>query len=244
MAYIQHIDSITYQDSFQNKELWSALNPLAQDASLQNPDYKLWINPAALRRLSTILRMGIATAKSCVNEEPFDGVSYGTSLGCLTDTEKFLQVINTVTGDVFSPTAFIQSTHNTIAGQISLELKNHAYNMTHTQNTLSFEVALLDGMLLLQEGKKNVLVGAADEYIPFLDRLQPDLIATTLPLTSGATSICLSATPKAPLAEIVVCKTQHQVQNEKEAFEQFLEQNQLTESMIDHVFVAQALPFQ
>lgn len=205
MAFIRHIDSITHQSSFQQENCWDQLRVLDDDSPVIAPDYKAWINPLALRRLSTILRMGIATAKSVSGGNEFDAISYGTSLGCLTDTEKFLQVINTVSGDVFSPTAFIQSTHNTIAGQISLELKNHAYNMTHTQNTLSFEVALLDALLQIREGKKHVLTGAADEAIPFLERLRNEVINSDLPFTSGATAVHLVPEQSGSLVAISQC---------------------------------------
>lgn len=209
MAFIRKIDTISHQPSFQQANCWHELKELTAESTLISPDYKAFINPLALRRLSTILRMGIATAKSVSDDQTYDAISYGTSWGCLTDTEKFLQVINTVSGDVFSPTAFIQSTHNTIAGQISLELKNHAYNMTHTQNTLSFEVALLDGLLQVAEGRKHVLVGAADEAIPFLERLRDKLIDTTLPFTSLATAIHISPSKTDAIAEIVSCETIH-----------------------------------
>ena len=46
--------------------------------------------------------------------------------------------------------------------------------MTHTQNALSFEVSLIDAILLLKEDKENVLLGAADEKIEFLKNLQPN----------------------------------------------------------------------
>lgn len=209
MAFIRKIDTISHQPSFQQDNCWHELQELTAENALLSPDYKAFINPLALRRLSTILRMGIATAKSVSDEQTYDAISYGTSWGCLTDTEKFLQVINTVSGDVFSPTAFIQSTHNTIAGQISLELKNHAYNMTHTQNTLSFEVALLDGMLQVAEGRKHVLVGAADEAIPFLERLRGTLIDTALPFTSLATAVHLTPSKADAIAELVSCETIH-----------------------------------
>lgn len=241
MVYIRHIDSISFQNSFQCSNLWDVLHPLDSESTLQNPEYKLHIQPTSLRRLSTILRMGIATAKSCTTDFVFDGISYGTSLGCLTDTEKFLQVVNTVTGDVFSPTAFIQSTHNTIAGQISLELKNHAYNMTHTQNTLSFEVALLDGMLLIQEGKKHVLVGAADEAIPFMERLRPDIITTHLPLTSGATSMALVPESNQASVQIMACQTFHNVNNEQEVLADFLIAQGISATDINLVLVANEL---
>lgn len=199
MYFVQHIETISHQPTFGKVGFWMNLLPIESDSSLQSPDFKAFVSPNALRRMSTILRLGIACSKACMNQvgREFDAISAGTSLGCLTDTEKFLVTINTVSGDILSPTAFIQSTHNTISGQISLELKNHSYNMTHTQNALSFEVALKDGMLCVDEGKKTVLVGAADEAIPFMERFRGNLIQTTFPLTTLGTFLVLSNQPNA-----------------------------------------------
>lgn len=197
MYFIQHIESISYQNTFGKTNFWNELKPLDEQSTLLSPDYKNYIAPNTLRRLSTILRIGITCAKACsenINKD-FDAISVGTSLGCLTDTEKFLVTINTVSGDILSPTAFIQSTHNTIAGQISLELKNHSYNMTHTQNCLSFETALLDGMMCIDEGKNNVLIGAADESISFMERLRGNLIDTPFPFTTLGTFFVMSNQP-------------------------------------------------
>lgn len=130
--------------------------------------------------------------------------------------------MNTVSGDILSPTAFIQSTHNTISGQISLDLKNHAYNMAHTQNALSFEVALKDGLLCADEGKHAVLVGAADEAIPFLERLRGSLIETAHPFTSGATFMVLSKEKGNALAAVQGCEVFFSPEDMHAQIEQFL----------------------
>lgn len=194
MYYIHSIVSITHQDSFRRDNVYESLTPITEESELITPNYKDFIPPAALRRLSPVLRVGLTASIECKNEvqKEFDAIIVGTALGCLKDTEKFLTTILTTTSSVLSPTAFIQSTHNTIGGQISLGLKNHAYNMTHTQNSLSFEVSLLDAILCIEEGKKNVLVGAADEKIDFLEAVQPGLIPNDYPLSSGGSFFVLS----------------------------------------------------
>ncbi len=187
MYYIHAISSISHQQTFDLEFIHNDLQKLTPESPLLVPEFIDILPPTALRRLSAILKISLTTALKCLNESAFDGIVVGTGLGCLQDTEKFLVTINNTTSDVLSPTAFIQSTHNTIGGQISLFLKNHAYNMTHTQNALSFEISLLDGITLLNEGKNNILVGAADEKIPFLELLNEDLIKTDYPFTSIAT---------------------------------------------------------
>jgi 3-oxoacyl-[acyl-carrier-protein] synthase II len=188
MIYVKTASSISHQDSFQKPSIWELLQPLQADSVVIAPEYKNYIPPAALRRLSPVLRMAMTVAQECqsVVGDEFDSISVGTALGCLKDTEKFLETFLTAASETLSPTAFIQSTHNTIGGQISLALGNHAYNMTHTQNSLSFEVALIDAMICCRDGKKNVLVGAADEAIDFLEILRADLIQTNRQFTSGA----------------------------------------------------------
>lgn len=193
-AYFRAISSISHQASFRADNVYNALEKISVESEVVSPDYKEFIEAASLRRLSPILRMGLTASKECQAAvgTPFDSISVGTALGCLKDTEKFLVTFHTTTSDFLSPTAFIQSTHNTVGGQISLGLGNHAYNMTHTQNSLSFEVALVDGLLCIEEGKNNVLVGAAEEQIPFLRHLQPALISDAYPLSTGATFFALS----------------------------------------------------
>jgi 3-oxoacyl-[acyl-carrier-protein] synthase II len=234
MYILQAIASITHQEVFQKEHFWSNLQALEAESSIQHPDYKAFIPANALRRLSPILRMGIACAKSCQENisQPFDSISVGTGLGCLIDTEKFLVTINTTSGDILSPTAFIQSTHNTISGQISLDLKNHAYNMTHTQNTVSFEVALLDGMLCVDEGKQHVLVGAADESVPFLNRLQPDIVPDQYPLTSGATFMVIGNENNSGTIGIAACELSFKQRDLTAWIDTFLANNQLSSADI------------
>lgn len=136
----------------------------------REPDYKLWIVDAGLRRrMSRIIKMGVTTGLQCLHScsHHVDAVITATGLGCLTDTEKFLKSISEQEEELLSPTPFIQSTFNTIGGQIALISGNKSYNSTYVHRAFSFESALLDGILQLQSGNAdNVLVGAADELTP------------------------------------------------------------------------------
>lgn len=125
-----------------------------------------YIQPKLMRRMSRIIRQSLAAAKIALRdaavEEP-GAILAGTGLGCMTDTEHFLTDLCKSEEGILSPTAFIQSTHNTIAGQIGLHLNCNAYNATYSDRSQSFEQALLDAQLHLAEGQDNLLVGAADE---------------------------------------------------------------------------------
>lgn len=194
--YITAASTISHAPTFRNAGFSSVIAPLGADHALITPDYKDYIEAGLLRRMSKILRMSVACAKDCLEQASIqqpDAIVVGTGLGCLQDTEKFLNTSQTVEG-LLPPTAFIQSTHNTMAGQVSLSIGNHGYNMTHTQNTLSFEHALLDAVMLLQEGHSHVLVGAADEYIEILTEIMTHLGPGQEPvLTSGASFFTLSS---------------------------------------------------
>lgn len=142
---------------------------------LREPDYKLLIPNATLRRrMSRMVRMGVATGLQCIGETavPVDAILTATGLGCLADTEKFMNTILEHNEELLTPTAFIQSTFNTIGAQIALLTGNHSYNTTYVHRAFSLESALLDAALLLQEGEaSSVLVGAVDEMTPALEAI-------------------------------------------------------------------------
>jgi hypothetical protein len=107
--------------------------------------------------------------------------------------------------------------------------------MTHTQNTLSFENALQDAMLLLNEGEKHILVGAADEYIEILTEISGQLsIKPETLLTSGASFFVLSKEKASnALAVVKDCATTGFVQNVPEKIDSFLTDNGLQASDLD-----------
>lgn len=131
------------------------------------PAYKDIIDAKLLRRMSKIIRIGSATALACLNEaneKNVDAIITGTAYGCMEDSEKFLRSIVEQDEEALSPTSFIQSTHNTVGAQIALMLKCHEYNNTFVHRGFSFEHALLDALLLLNESQhQQVLAGSADE---------------------------------------------------------------------------------
>lgn len=131
------------------------------------PDYTAFIDPRLIRRMSRVVKMGTAAAIACLREAGLEqpgAILTGTTYGCLEDTEQFLHKLVAQNEEMLAPTAFIQSTHNTIGGQIALMLQCHAYNNTFVHRAFSFEHALLDAMLLLRENEApNALVGGLDE---------------------------------------------------------------------------------
>lgn len=158
---------ISYQDSFLKDAPLKGLAPVDGTSDLIHPDYKAYISPAQIRRMSNVLKMGVAAGVEALRQagsESADAIIVGTGLGCIQDTLKFVGAMYESGEGTQSPTAFIQSTHNSIAGQLALLMGNRSYNMTHTQGNLSLPSSLLDARLLLAEGDaEQVLVGAVDE---------------------------------------------------------------------------------
>lgn len=134
---------------------------------LHEPDYAQLFDPKIIRRMSRVIRMGVAAAHQASAQAGPDGptaIIAGTAYGCLADTEVFLRKMIAQDEAFLSPTAFIQSTHNTVAGQIAMMLQCHGHNNTFVHRGLSFEHALLDAALLLHEDpEQRVLVGGVDE---------------------------------------------------------------------------------
>ncbi len=193
--YITASSTISHQPTFRNKGFSSKLSQLEPVSDLITPDYSPFIPAMDRRRMSQVLKMSIACSMDCLEQvgvtQP-GAIIVGTSMGCSIHTKNFLDKILSANDGPLSPTSFIVSTHNTIAGQISLLLKNHGYNMTHTQNSLSFEQALIDAMLCINSGHHNVLVGGADEEEDTLYNIKERLNSDNIHVTGGASFFILS----------------------------------------------------
>jgi 3-oxoacyl-[acyl-carrier-protein] synthase II len=163
--YIQAASAISPPNALGSEPLPAA--GAGNRLSVVEPDYTTLIDPKLIRRMSRIIRMGVGAAVSCLREAGVgspDAIVTGTAYGCLADTGVFLSKMVEQKEEMLPPTAFIQSTHNTVGGQIALMLKCHGYNNTFVHRGFSFESALLDAMMLLQEKEtSNVLVGGIDE---------------------------------------------------------------------------------
>ncbi len=193
--YITASSTISHQPTFRNKGFSLRLSELEPVSELITPDYSPFIPAMDRRRMSQVLKMSIACSMDCLEQAELsqpDAIIVGTSMGCSIHTKNFLDKILSANDGPLSPTAFIVSTHNTIAGQISLLLKNHGYNMTHTQNSLSFEQGLIDAMLCITGGYHNVLVGGADEEEDTLYNIKERLNSSNINVTGGASFFILS----------------------------------------------------
>jgi 3-oxoacyl-(acyl-carrier-protein) synthase len=170
--YIRAMGNISPQNTFGQNTLPAQLSEYNSNRlhSLE-PDYSKLIDVKLIRRMSRVIKMGVAAALQCLTEAGIacpDAIITGTAYGCLEDTGIFLQRLVENKEEMLTPTAFIQSTHNTIGAQIALMLKCNGYNNTFVHRGFSFESALLDSVMLLKEKSvDNVLVGGVDEITDF-----------------------------------------------------------------------------
>jgi 3-oxoacyl-[acyl-carrier-protein] synthase II len=224
------------------------------------PNYKDYINPLQLRRMSKVLKMGLGASMICLkngNLNDPDAIIVGTGLGCSEDLEKFLVSFLDNNEQVLSPTPFIQSTHNMVAAQIAVVLKNHKYNMTYCHRGFSFEAALTDALMLIKDGQaKTVLVGGIDEMTPnnflffnYLNYWKKD-IDSNLKLFEhhnsgtiageGAAFFMISSDGNDNSTEIRDVSMVYKPKNNKEVKENinaFLNRNQLNKDSIDSVML-------
>ncbi len=167
-VYINSAKCISAQDTLEDfdfKQLQPHTTTLFLNAIA--PNYKEYIPPALIRRMSKTVKMSSVAAQNALAEagvEKPDAIIVGTGMGCEEDSEKFLKNVIENNEEFLTPTHFIQSTHNTVAGQIALVQSCHAYNFTYVNTGSSLEMSLLDASLQLQNGESNaVLVGGTDE---------------------------------------------------------------------------------
>jgi len=167
-CYINGAGMISPQKTYDNDEFLSELAQYDNNVlTCVLPNFKDYINPFQMRRLSRMLRMGLAAATICLRDAQLktpDAIITSTGYGFQEDMGKFLTEILQQDEQQLTPTYFMQSTHNALSGLIALSVKCMGYNNTYTGKGFAFETALHDAMMLLQEKEaENVLIGSFDE---------------------------------------------------------------------------------
>ncbi|GAA0188471.1 beta-ketoacyl synthase chain length factor [Fulvivirga kasyanovii] len=239
-VYITATSAITPQNTFDPEKYldnWQS-SDIPYLHALE-PEYKNVIDPKLARRMSRIIKMSVATGNRVLTESGIsqpDAIIVGTGLGCIKDTEKFLKEIITEKEGLLSPTAFIQSTHNTIAGQLALMLQCPEDNFTYVNRGHSFENALSDAILRVHEGANHILLGGADEMTPEVNNILVKMeCGNNIPFGEGAcffmisgsgdeTSVCVEDV--ATFGHIAPDELMKKVDN-------FLRKNDLDKSEID-----------
>lgn len=166
--YIHGCGCISIQPTFEADYVFDTAHTYSQNpVAALDPDYKSLIPALQLRRMNRSMRMAIFTSRMALQQAEgmtIDAVIAGSGLGCLRDSERFVEMLLAEEGQTMNPTPFIQSTHNMAAATIALSLGCKGYNMTYVNNANSFESALMDTMTYLSEHPgQTLLLGGVDE---------------------------------------------------------------------------------
>jgi len=206
--------------------------------------------------MSKAVKMGIICAMEAlqqIDRSELDGILVGSGKGCLIDSDRFLQSIAVQQEEFLSPTAFIQSTHNTVAGQIALLIKNTGYNMTYSQGRVSFESTVFDAYLqLVLNERKTLLVGAVDELSDISIDISESIANTTdqpittgIPRTEGAGFFIFSNQKNqhtlGELVDMVIYHPTEELRPESQ-LAAFLKKNKLSAEQLDLVIYGSAKP--
>lgn len=167
LAFIQGAAHISIQNPLSDEWFDAPLRYHQLLVATIDPKFSDYLPPLVSRRMCNLIRRAVITSRVALNEahiEVPDAIISGTGLGCIGNTEKFLNAINENGEEMLPPSYFMQSTHNVLSSSIAIDLKCHCYNNTFVHRGTSFEQALYDTTLILnQESIHNVLVGGFDE---------------------------------------------------------------------------------
>ncbi|MHC4819111.1 MAG: beta-ketoacyl synthase chain length factor [Planctomycetota bacterium] len=98
-------------------------------------------------------------------------IEFGTALGCMTETEAFLENMILAHEAEPKPRAFSSSVHNALASRVSIALHAKGECRTFTHGEVSFlQACLAAGRRWAGGGRDPALVGALDETTPYVER--------------------------------------------------------------------------
>jgi 3-oxoacyl-(acyl-carrier-protein) synthase len=166
--YINGIGIISPQRTWLNNEFLAEITEYHHNVlTCVVPDFKEYFTPMQLRRLSRMLRIGASAAMICVKDggnAPVHNLITATGYGFLRDTARFLNEMLEQQEEDVTPTFFMQSTYNALAGLVALTFKSQGYNSNHVSRGWAFEAALHDAMMQLDKKETDhFLIGAYDE---------------------------------------------------------------------------------
>jgi|GEM_PF-1378929 len=145
--------------------------PVEVYKKMSSPDFSDIFEKNEMRRLSPLIKNGVGCGIKAYKDSNFtylNGIITGTGKGSISKIEQFLRDIDTYHESALNPGIFIQSTHNTINGQLGLKLGYNTYNMTHVNQGFTFNNVLMDAQLILSEKKEGqVLAGFFEENTEF-----------------------------------------------------------------------------
>jgi 3-oxoacyl-(acyl-carrier-protein) synthase len=134
---------------------------------------RAYISPMQSRRMCNLMKAAFLTSKRALESAGIsqpDAIIIATKHGMLENGKIILDTLAEQGEEGISPTLFMQSTHNTLAGALAIHLGCHGYNITYSHGEESLQWAIRDAERLISEGNaENVLVGFHDE-MPFCSK--------------------------------------------------------------------------
>lgn len=169
-VYIKAASQISLQEPLTEKWMTAPLFSDSPYTRSIDPNFRDWLPPLESRRMGKIMRRALVTAMDVLRNSEIampDAIITGTGLGCIENTELFLDQLCREGEEMLKPTYFMQSTHNTISSLIAIKTRCHGYNSTYSHKSISFDSALLDAFVQLRLGDVNsALVTGNDEMTP------------------------------------------------------------------------------
>ena len=161
----------------------------------EDADTSAYIPPMQARRLNKQMRRLVVAAKRCLEQAGVarpDAIIVGTRWGGMSPSAALLKQLALGGEQDFSPSLFMQSTHNTPASTLAILLGCHGYNSTFSCGERSFAEAESDARALLQTSDvQHVLVCAFDEEA---EGWQPLLEQAGIPAANTARAALLTRT--------------------------------------------------
>ena len=168
--YIKSATHISLQEPMSEKWMTDPVMPEGAYQRSMDPNFRDWLPPLESRRMGKLMRRALVTALNTIQDSGItqpDAIITGTGLGCIENTELFLDQLSRDGEEMLKPTYFMQSTHNTVSSLIAIKTKCHGYNSTYSHKSISFDSALMDAFVQLRLGDINsALVTGNDEMTP------------------------------------------------------------------------------
>ncbi len=173
--------------------------------------FKSLLPPMKIRRLGRVQIMALAAAQKLIQIAPFTDreatVLVATGLGEHSETAAFIENMARNNEATPMPAKFINSVHNSLAGQLAIWHQLSGENHTFTHNKLSLTAALWEAMVILGNSRaKEALLLACDTLSPYALLAGRALNCLKAPLAAGegAAAWRLTAAGSAPEASITL----------------------------------------
>src|SRR5574344_1598126 len=212
--YITTAAQISMQNPLSEEWYQNPIIPTNSFVRSIEPDYRQVIRPIEARRMGRILKRALTTSLSVIQKsgiEHPEAIITGSGLGCIENTELFLEAMCKDGEHLLKPTPFMQSTHNTISSLIAIYTKTHSYNTTYSHRAISFESALYDAFIQFKLNKiQSALVGSHDEVTPTWYKLLEKIGYIGYPSGEASVSFMLAKQPKDNWCELAGMKILHE----------------------------------